>query len=121
MDARMALLQAVAVGPVGGGRLPSSRPVSASTPAPEQAVAMVAPAPYQRRSQATSGDRSWSSDASLPTLSSGTTTTSGARQSSQQPSGVTVQPLPPTRRPPSPGRMTGHRGPARGDQQGAGR
>src|SRR3546814_5803773 len=91
MDARMALLQAVAVGPVGGGRLPSSRPVSASTTAPEQAVAMVAPAPYQRRSQATSGDRSWSSDASLPTLSSGTTTTSGARQSSKRPSGVTVR------------------------------
>src|SRR3546814_17344143 len=54
---------------------------------------MVAPATYQRRSQATSGDRSWSSDALLPTLSSGTTTTSGARQFSKRPSGDTVTPL----------------------------
>ena len=90
---------------------PSSRPVSASSIAPEHAVAMVAPAACQRRNHSISGSRSWARTVPGATASSGITTTPGLGQSSKRPFGVISTPLAMVTGRPSRDRIRGRSGP----------
>ncbi len=72
---------------------PSRKPPSASSIAPEQAVASVAPAPWQRARYAISGRKRPASGSPGGTAISGTHATSGSGESANVPSGTIRTPL----------------------------